>query len=210
MKQLTPFPNQDILLIKWKLLFFLICAAISAGIFLAAEYFYNEANRNLSFAQSELFSARSAVELINEEEATIIEYIGRYQQLSDEGIVEPENRLDFLENMAEIRSQFNLFPIALNIEQQGGVRLQYDPSESEPGGPIDLNTSNVSISLSLLHEEDLSRFLEALLNSDGLYQAQECQITLQNRSNTSFLFLAQHLTANCELMWYTFDLPPQV
>lgn len=209
MRQLTPFPNEDLLLIRWKILFFVICVGISAGIFYAADYFFTQANQGLSFAQSALYSARSDVELINEEEATIIEYIGRYQQLSDEGIVEPQNRLDFLENMAEIRTQFNLFPIPTIIEQQVGMRLQYDPSELEPGGPIDLNISNVSISLSLLHEEDLSRLLEALLNSNGLYQARECAISMQNASTTSFLFLAQHLTANCDLMWYTFDLTPQ-
>lgn len=210
MKQLTPFPNEDILLIKWKILFFMICAVVSVGIFVAADFYYNEANRNLSFAQAELYSARSDVELIEEEEDTIIEYIGRYREMSDEGIVDPEDRLDFLENMATIRSQFNLFPISLSIEEQDGLRLQYDLSESDPGGPIDLKISNVSVNLSLLHEQDLSRFLEALLSSHGLYQARECSISRRSQADTNYYFLAQHFAADCELVWYTFDLTPQV
>ena len=209
MKQITPFPNEDLLLIKWKLAFFILCMAIVAGVFWGMDALSSQATRNLSIAQGELYSARSSVELIEEEEATIIEYIDRYQDLSAEGIVEAEDRLLFLEKIADIRAEFNLFPISLNIEEQLGIRLQYDPAETEPGGPIDLKTSTVSLSVPLLHEEDLTRFLDALLNSDGLYQARECEIGALNSTTPSFVFLAQHFSASCELLWYTFDLEPQ-
>lgn len=208
MKQLTPFPNEDLLLIKWKIAFFILCLAIVAGIYWGMDALSSQATRNLSIAQGELYSARSSVELIEEEEATIIEYIDRYQDLSAEGIVEPEDRLQFLEKVADIRAEYDLFPIALNIEQQVGIRLQYDPAETEPGGPIDLKISTVSLSVPLLHEDDLARFLGALLNSDGLYQARECEIGALNSATQSFVFLAQHFSASCELLWYTFDLSP--
>ena len=208
MKQITPFPNEDLLMIKWQITFFIICTAIAAGIFWGADALDSQASRNLSIAQGELYSASSAVDLIEEEEATIVEYIDRYQEISEEGVIEPEDRLVFLEKVANLRAQFDLFPIALNIEEQLGVRLQYDPAETEPGGPVDLKTSTVSIRLSLLHEEDLTRFLGNLLNSGGLYQTRECEISSLNQATQNFLFLAQHLTASCEILWYTFDLTP--
>lgn len=208
MKQFTPFPNQDLFLIKWQFVFFVLCAGFGTAIFIITETFGAQASRDLSIAQGELYSARSAVELIEEEEATIIEYIGRFQELSDQGIVQEEDRLLFLERVAELRSEFDLFPISLSIEEQIGMRLQYDPGETEPGGPIDLKKSSVSVRMPLLHEEDLTRFLDKLLKIDGLYQALECSVSQQNRSSTSFLVLAQHLTATCELLWYTFDLSP--
>lgn len=209
MRQLTPFPNEDLLLIKWKIAFFALCLAVVLGIFWGMDTLNSQATRELSIAQGELYSARSSVELIEEEEATIIEYIDRYQDLSLEGIVEPEDRLLFLEKVADIRAEYDLFPISLNIEEQLGIRLQYDPAETEPGGPIDLKASTVSLSLPLLHEDDLGRFLDALLNSDGLYQARECEIGAQNSATQSFVFLSQHFAASCELLWYTFDLNPQ-
>lgn len=210
MKQLTPFANEDLLLIKWKIVFFVVCVLISIAIFWATEALYSQANRGLIVAQGELYSARSAVELIEEEEATIIEYIDRYQDLSDQGIVQPEDRLLFLEEIANLRAQYDLFPIALNIGEQVGQRLQYDPSESDPGGPIDLKHSRVSVDYALLHEEDLSRFLQGLLTSDGLYQTRECRIQAASQTSQSYLYLAQHFLASCELLWYTFDLNPEV
>lgn len=209
MKQLTPFPNEDLFLIKWRMVFFVLCAAIAVGIFLATDAINSQATRNLSIAEGELYSARSAVELIEEEEATIIEYVDRYEDLSSEGVVEPEDRLLFLEKIAELRANYDLFPIALNIGEQLGIRLQYDPSENDPGGPIDLKVSEVSVNLSLLHEQDLQRFLDGLLNSDGLYQARNCSINAVNQSASNYVFLAQHFAADCDLLWYTFDLNPQ-
>lgn len=209
MKQLTPFPNEDLKMIRWRMVFFVLCCALAAGMFWGAEALNSAATRNLNIAQSGLYGARSDVEQIAEEEATIIEYIDRYQELSNQGIVDAEDRLLFLEKVAELRSEFNLFPIALNVGGQMGMRLQYDPSEPEPGGPIDLKTSTISINLPLLHEGDLTRFLDGLLNSDGLYQARECEIVSQNQSaQRYYLFLGQHLSANCEIIWHTFELPP--
>ncbi len=206
MRQLTPFANKDLLLIKWKIVFFILCVLISVAMFWATETLYSKANRSLIIAQGELYSARSAVEMIEEEEATIVEYIDRYQELSNQRIIQPEDRLVFLEAVADLRAQYDLFPIELNIGEQLGVPLQYDPSESEPGGPIDLKASTVSINYSLLHEEDLSRFLGGLLNTEGLYQTRECQIQTVNQNTQSYLYLAQHFLARCELLWYTFDL----
>jgi hypothetical protein len=208
MKQLLPFSNEDLLLIKWRIGFFVLCGLIATGIFWSSEYINLQASRGLSVAQGELYSASSDVELIEEEEATIIEYIDRYQELTDQRIVNPEDRLLFLEKVAQLRAEFNLFPIALNIDEQLGLRLQYDPAETEPGGPIDLKTSSVSIALSLLHEEDLIRFLGAFLNSPGFYQARQCELSAINQAAQSYVFLAQHFRANCELLWYTFDLSP--
>ena len=209
MKQLTPFPNEDLMMIRWRIGFFILCCALAIGVYWGIEMLNSQATRNLNLAQSGLYGARQDVEQIAQEEATIVEYIDRYQELSEQGIVDAEDRLLFLEKVAELRSEFNLFPIALNVGGQMGMRLQYDPSETEPGGPVDIKTSTVSISLPLLHEEDLTRFLDGLLNSDGLYQTRECEIVAQNQSTQRFyLFLGQHLSANCEIIWHTFDLNP--
>lgn len=208
MKQITPFPNSDLYLIKWQILAFVLSLVVVGGILWSADYLNGQANRGLQIARADLSNARSSVELIEEEEATIIEYIGRYQQLSEQGTVSPEDRLQFLEQMAEIRSEFNLFPISLNINEQLSERLDYDESVNDPGGPIDLDFSSVSLSVALLHEEDLVRMLGAIYERPGLYQVRECDISLQNRLNNNFLFLAQHLRANCELVWYTFNVSP--
>lgn len=209
MKFELPYAPIDILMIKWHLLATLLCLAIAAAIYLTVGGMSQQSQRDLRGAQGELSQAQSSVELIEVEDATIREYLDRYRELSAQKVVEAEDRLQFLERMAEIRSEFSLFPISVNIDEQSSHRLTYDPSVRDPAGPVDLRFSNIQVSLPLLHEDDLTRLLTALDTSPGLYQVQSCSLTLRNRAATSFVSLGQHFQAACSLVRYSFDLSPQ-
>lgn len=206
MKDLTPFPNTDLMLIKWEILLIIISILLTTGIYLGSNYLNQQSIQDLTAARSELAQAQSRVELIGVEEATIIEYIGRYQEIAQDGVVNPEDRLQLLETIAEIRSANSLFPIAFSIGKQNTLRLQYDSSVREPGNPIDLNYSEIKLSLPLLHEHDLSRLLRAINDSPGLYQTKECELILNNSSASNFYVLGQHINASCSLIWYTFSI----
>ena len=202
--------KDDYLMIKWQIAFATFGIAVATLIFMGADYLNEESVRELRIAQAEFNNARSRVELIEEEEATIIEYIGRYQSMDQAGIVSDEDRLQMIERVADVRAANNLFPVGLNINTQRSMNLTYPPELREPGDPIALNYSIIALSLPLLHEEDLTRLLSGILDSPGLFQTLNCSIDLQNPETTRFIFLAQHFTSECEILWYTFDLdPPQ-
>tara|TARA_R110000772_G_scaffold29023_8_gene72849 strand:+ start:251 stop:895 length:645 start_codon:yes stop_codon:yes gene_type:complete len=202
------FNKQDYFALKWKILTALLCLSIAVAIYLIANFINEDMNRAVNIARSELQNARTSVDQIELEEATIIEYIERYQDLEIEGIVNDEDRLLFLELITEIRENYDLFPISINIGEQSTLRLLYDPAEREPGGPINLNATELEISLPLLHENDLTRLLDALLSSPGLFLTRECSIKLLNPAITNFIVLGQHQTATCDLLWFTFDIDP--
>lgn len=204
-----PFEYRDIAFIKWEAIMTVVAISIAAGVIILTDNLNTEANNSLRRAQSNYDQAQQSVNLIEEEEATILEYIDRFQEIMAKGIINEEDRLQLIEEVANLRSEHALFPINVNIQVQTGVRLLYDPAETDPGEPIDLKTSVVELSFPLLHEEDLVRILEGIVSSGGLFQIKECEIRMNDETNINFLVLSQHLGANCALNWYTFDLDPQ-
>lgn len=200
--------KEDYLMIKWPIVFAVFGIILAIAIFLGADYLNGQSLMDLRIAQSAFNNSRSRVELIEDEEQTIIEYIGRYKMLESEGVVENEDRLQMFERVAELRAANNLFPVSLNINKQTSLNLTYPPELREPGDPVALHSSIIDLELPLLHEEDLTRLLDGILDSPGLYQTSNCEINLQNHETTSFIILSQHFTASCEILWYTFDLDP--
>lgn len=204
------FTKQDILGLKWKILLAVLCLMLAGGIYYYADIMNTQMARNLQVARGNLQLARTNIDQIEDEEATIIEYIGRYQELETDGVVNPEDRLQLIERITEIREDNDLFPISVNIGEQLSMELLYDQFEQDPGGPININSTTLELSLPLLHENDLTRLLDGLLNTPGLYMPQECIISLSNPNATNFIVLAQHQRANCVVSWFTFNVnPPQ-
>lgn len=195
-------------MVKWQITFAIIGLLMATGIYLGIDYLAESSQQELRIAQSDFNTARTRVESIEEEEATIIEYIERYQMLDADNVVENEDRLQMFELVAEIQADNNLFPVDTKLSKQTSMNLTYPPTIREPGNPIALRSSIVGLNMRLLHEEDLTRLLNGILNSPGLFQTKECSISQQNPETTSFIILSQHFNASCEILWYTFDLNP--
>jgi len=203
------FDSADLLLIRWQIVLFVICCTLVTGVYLTVGYMEAQASQELQQANSAFERTRSSVELIEEEEATIIENIDEYRVLMARDILEPEDRLQFLEDLAVIRDELQLFPINLSIESQFRERLAY-PQSISSGGPIDLASSEISLNMPLLHEEDFVRFFDAIYNNGGLFQIRECLLSLRNSGATRFITLQQHMSIDCTLVHYSYDLNPQV
>lgn len=205
---MSEFKKADYWLIKWPLLSLVLSLGLASGLYVGLNALDTTAAAELRRARNDLNEARDSVAKIEEEEATIIEYIGRYQRLAEDGVVAAEDRLQFLENVAQLRDEFSLFPVQVSIAPQTALTLEYPGDINDPGRPITLGYSLVDISLPLLHEDDLSRLLAALLARPGLLQPLTCTLNANRRPAAGYIFLAQHLDAACSLQWYTFMLPP--
>ena len=188
---------------------FIVSAIISTAVYIGIETLETESQSDLRRAHSQFERARSSVELIAEEEATILENIDEYQLLSTQGIMKEEDRLQFLEDIAVMRDELHLFPINLSIEEQYNARLEY-PQGAGNGGPIDLASSNFNFSMPLLHEEDFLRFLARVRDNGGLYQIKECILGLRNTGAKNFTALQQHMNVSCVAVWYTYNLSPDI
>lgn len=206
MKYGAGITRKDLMLLKWSVLTLVICLLLASGIVMVTNSIQREATQSLANAQSSLRETRTLVDDIEVEEATVIRFVDRYEQLQRDGVIGTEDRLQLLERFSEIRAQYELFPISVSIEEQKGMPLEYADGISEPGAPVNIRYSRINLSLSLLHEEDLTRLISALLDSPGLYQIEECSIRQSGSNN--YLSLGQHFSANCSLLWFTFEVSP--
>lgn len=204
----SEFRKDDYWRVKWPMASVALSLVLCGSVFFGLTTLDAAAATELRRARAELDEARQAVDKIEEEEATIIAYIGNYRQMEQEGIVEPEDRLQFQEAIAELHSTFNLFPVSVNFGGQAPLPLQYPQGRTEPGRAIVLQTSLVELSLPLLHENDLANLLLTLVEGPGLLQPLSCLLEANNNRAQNYIYLARHFRAACSLNWYTFQLPP--
>lgn len=202
------FTRDDYWRVKWPLVSLALSVIVCGGLFVGLNTLDKSAQVELRNARNALSDARNALNDIEQEEATIVEYIGRYRQIEREGIFSAEDRLQFQETLAELRSEFKLFPVNLELGLQTALPLEYPVGRTGPGRDIALQTSRVEVRLPLLHENDLANLLEALLDARDLLQPVSCTLTMNRSGTRTFIYLAQHFTATCALNWYTFRLPP--
>lgn len=203
------FTKDDYWRVKWPLVSLALGLILSGGLLVGLNTLDSTAQASLRDARNALSDARNALNDIEQEEATIVEYIGRYQQMEQDGALAAEDRLQFQETLAELRSEFKLFPVNLDFGPQTALPLEYPVGRTGPGREILLQTSRVELRLPLLHENDLANLLNALLDAPGLLQPVSCTLDVNRTGTNSFIYLAQHFSAACALDWYTFRLPPE-
>ena len=206
MISIREYNKEDLLLIKVRLLIFVMCVILAGGIFWGTRYIENSAVKELQQTRNEMDNVRSAIATIQADEVTVKNYIDTYRSLQTKGVVGTEDRLQLLELLAQIRTQHELFPVNLNIGQQAELNLAYQNTAGSTGQSVKLRSSVLEISFALLHEEDLSRFLDDILGDSQFLQPAACQLSANNVSNTNYYFLDKHFTASCSLYWYTFNV----
>ena len=92
-----------------------------------------------------------------------------------------------------------------NVEYTISAQQTYSGEPKIDSAPFQLHQSLMKLHLSLLHEEDLLRFLKRLsAQKAGLFTINECalqraQAALQTPTNQA------NLLADCTLAWFTID-----
>lgn len=140
---------------------------------------------------------------VDEEEQTIKEYLPKYQLLGRRGIVGDERRLNWTETLRNVSQRLRLPSLRYNIEP----REVYDPDFYNQGGAFQLYASTMRISLGMLHEGDLLRFLDGLRQQAlGTFSVDSCAL---RRSGNEIRMEpdAVNFQADCKLLWITLNKP---
>jgi hypothetical protein len=141
-------------------------------------------------------------------ERIIVNNIGRFNNMVVATVMDEENRVGLLEEIRAIRDRHQLFPISVEIQEQVRLLLEYGPGIEFPDEQISLRSSQIEIQMDLLHEEDLTRFLDDFLGSGRLMINNSCSIRELLISENNFLKHVEHQTASCEFQWYTLRREP--
>lgn len=202
-----PFTRQDLMTIRWPLLSLLISIIIACSAVLWVDALQDRSGAALLSAQQNLRDTRRAIAELEAEMAAFRRYEDQYGLLEERELITDEDRIGLLEEVGRIRESHQLFPVNVSIGEQDSMPLEYPPGEPYPGGPVELHFSRIDLSLSLLHEGDLLNLLQSLHDTPGLFQTQSCRLQRSGNMERGYERLAQHFSAGCTLLWYTFALP---
>jgi uncharacterized membrane protein YtjA (UPF0391 family) len=197
------FLSADMLLLKWPVLLLIICLIASAVWYGGVSKFQKIGLAAMQAAQIERDNGETALRAIEEEEKTIRNYSERYRQLQTSGVIGDETRLELVEALGHIRARHKLYPLQFDIGQQVAIPLKKGSPES--AGPyLSLRSSQIEITLPLLHEDDLTRLLQELRNvGRGVFVVEECSISRGSGVEKESLELKENLSAVCKIFWLT-------
>jgi hypothetical protein len=168
--------------------------AAGVGLIAIAGQAQREARQQLTAAQAERAQNVERLARIAEEEREVREKIEVYQELKRLNILGEERRLEWADALARIRSSRELLDLRYRVERQRTL-------VSVPGKPanVDFHASAMHVSLSLLHEEDLLRFLADLRDSGNAYYAvKRCALSRTGQPATGS-GLVPRLRAECDI-----------
>ncbi|MFP5409774.1 MAG: hypothetical protein ACLGG6_02265 [Gammaproteobacteria bacterium] len=144
--------------------------------------------------------AQQALTRSRDQQQLIQTHLNAYQALSARGFVGPEMRLAWIEAAQLANQAAGLY----GLEYRLAPRIAAAPELAQG---IPLGQTALSISMPLLVESDLPRFLAALrARAPGIYRVQDCRLSRPGRE--PFEAVNQpRLRAECTLQWYTVSAP---
>lgn len=200
--------REDVRWLRWPLSLLGIVIVASIGLYLSASIFRNDMQREEFNALSDLDLLNGQVDEIEQAEQVIVNNIDLYNSMVANGVMAEEDRVRMLESITEIRERYYLFPINVNIGEQDRLLLEYPENVDFPDDQITLRSSQVQVRYSLLHEEDLTRFLRDYLAMGDLVVPSQCSISAALEDPADRLNVVQHQIADCQFQWYTYQREP--
>lgn len=193
---------KDLKRLQWAIAFLVIMAVVGGiSVWTAlqlkggAEKTHGEATAARKDIQTKLARAR-------DEEQELRDKIVRFQALKDRGYIGPEQRLDWVEAIARIKTARRISKLDFEFAPQRPVDASILPGGASAGG-FDIMASQMRLQIQVLHEGELLAFLADLRNTvQALLQVRSCAIERIAPNGTQRANNAQ-LKAECKLEWIT-------
>lgn len=132
--------------------------AVGAIAVFGAQQFLQKARAEQQKAAADRQSAQNRLARATDEEREIRETLVDYQKLRDRGLIGDEQRQDWVEQLGRIKAARKLFDVKYTIDPQRPA----DYPGIAGAGDVEFLVSPMKLDMTLLHEEDLFRFLEDL------------------------------------------------
>ena len=188
--------------LKWAILgaLLLACLGIAAGMHGHARE--QEASRVFAMDEAAFRQSKQRLDSVYAERREIDDYLPRFNTLQSLGALGNENRLDWIERIASVRSELGLPRLVYTIEPR-----QASQHILQPVAGLAFETSRMKVDFALVHEGDLLRLIERLRTpAMGIFELRACTLArLQTpptvdgvKAGTAF---DGNLEGSCELDW---------
>ncbi|NIR28071.1 MAG: hypothetical protein GWN84_01785 [Gammaproteobacteria bacterium] len=176
---------------------------VSTGLLGGSHYFESRMEMKYEAQKRRLSVVRSNYYTVDEEERLIEAYLPKYRALREQGIIGDEQRLSWVEALGDASASIELPSLTYEISP----RRPFVPDIPLETGAFQVYASEMNLRIGLLHEGDLPALLRALdRNATGLYSVSYCRLS-RNVDTFRLAPMAENLTAQCTLRWYTIALP---
>ncbi len=154
----------------------------------------------LETARGTLASAQGRLAQSHEEARLVAAHLDGYRALVTRGFVGPEARLAWIEAAQLANRDAGLYGLDYRLAPRQAERPEYAQG-------LPLGSTVMTLTLPLLVETDLPRFLAALqTRAPGLMRVRGCRLT--RLGDGPFQPSAQpHLQAECDIAWFTLAPP---
>lgn len=186
----------------------LLAAALAPA---ASYYFYREARAEFSQNKAQFEAERARHLALGEQAALLTAHYPAFTALSRQGLVGPEQRLNWIETLGRAGPELGLPRLEYEIGARQALEADYGPDHELDHGSgraaYRVYKSELRLSLGLLHEADLLRLFDYLdRHARGHYTVRTCRLQ-QPAGAIRIAPEAANLTADCRLEWRTLNLP---
>jgi len=189
----------DWTILRLPIIIFSMALLLGIVIVTGGHYYLEAMEREFSRNQADFRSISNQYLQVDEEEALIRQYYPEFMELYKQGLVGKERRLDWVETLQAVSEVLQIPSLRYEISSQARV----------PGDlPIDTGSfhiyqSTMNVSMDMLHEADLTRFLGRVDRSaNGLYSVSSCSLSRKNRQ-IDVVSEQVNVSADCNLYWYS-------
>ena len=171
--------------------------ALGATCLISSNHYLDAVKKASDATQVSRVGAQERVSRVSEEEREIRENLVYYEQMREHGMVSEQNRIEWVESIARIKSNRKLFEIKYRIDAQRPL----DYPGIVAAGAADFVVSRMKLEMLLLHENDLLDFLTDLQATGKVYvSVRQCSVSRIERGTATFTPTVQpHLRADCQL-----------
>ncbi len=188
---LPPFP-----VLKLPLLLLLAILLLAIGGVWWSHNLADQANYALQQQHSALKRSQLQLNHSRQQQQLITTHLAAYQALAARGFVGPEDRLTWIEAAQHANRDAGLY----------GLDYRLTPRTDSPptlAQSLPLGQTVMTLTLPLLLESDLPRFLTALkARAPGVVRVQGCRLSRLNESVSETVHSPQ-LGTECDLLWFT-------
>ncbi|MBI4988900.1 MAG: hypothetical protein HZC23_08790 [Rhodocyclales bacterium] len=195
------FTQDDFRRIRLSLAAALLMIATGAAAVYASIQMKQAEEKNNKAALAKRGESQRRLNLARDEELEIKQKIARFNELSARGIFGEEQRLDWVEQIRQIKQARKLFDIQYEIAPQ-----QLADAVTVPGRSANFEylASPMQVQMKLLHEDDLLNFLADLRSTAKAYlRVRKCDVSRLPRVPSERGSVAPQLSADCTIDWIT-------
>lgn len=191
----------DFVRIRWGLGFLLLASLFGFAMTTTARTLVEKAHAEQRQLEAQQREIRARLSRAPDEERELRGKIALFQQLQERGIIGQEERLNWVEQIARIKTARRLFDFQYELAPQKPLAEALLPGGAG-AGDYEFMSSTMNLQMPLLHENDLLGFLADLQrNVHAHLMVRDC--TIERTAQAQERGVAAQLRAVCTIDWIT-------